>query len=333
MATTGKDTNFEKDYRKRARDLEKKLNRHEDNLSRIMFASLTNPKTSNAYWNTVRNQINKEYRAMNKTFSNWSIDEIPARYRRSAREMSLKIESLKDVTNEAKVGVNALLKSNASIQIQASLYQDALNSFVQSSLGGQKNMIRITRMTQQKLIAESTIDAAVAKAIEAGDISILTRVGRSAAPIFNDPILRKLQDALVNQRFVEVNGRKYKPSYYAEMVARVKFHEAHSFAALATAKNYSTDLMIVSSHNTSTAVCQQFEGKIFSISGKDKRFPQLTATPPFHVNCLHLIFPQFESALEVQGTLEEFSEFSRGKTNKPPHPASFEPVEDRQEAA
>jgi hypothetical protein len=95
------------------------------------------------------------------------------------------------------------------------------------------------------------------------------------------------------------------------------------------ANNYGTDLVQVSSHNTTTKICMPYEGKVYSISGKDKRFPPLMNTPPYHPNCLHLIFPTFESGMIAQGTLDSFSAFSMGKISKPPLPASFKPISKR----
>ncbi len=119
------------------------------------------------------------------------------------------------------------------------------------------------------------------------------------------------------------------PEYYAEMVTRVKFHEAQAQAAVVTAGNYGTSLVHVSSHNTTTAICQKFEGKVFSINGKDKRFPLLTDIPPFHVNCLHLLFPMFVESMEVEGTLKEWEAFSNGRSSMPPSPSNFKPIDTR----
>ena len=189
-------------------------------------------------------------------------------------------------------------------------------------LVGKNNVTRITRLTQQSLLNERIIDATVAEAFNLGNL-------RKAATTLQTMFESDLLDMAANKRFVQAGSKKFTPSYYAEMVTRTKFHEAHSFAGLAQAKNYGTDLVQVSSHNTTTAICLPFEAKVFSVSGKDPRFPPLTETPPYHPNCLHLIFPTFESAMEVQGTLKAFSAFSEGRISRPPVPAGFVPIDKR----
>ena len=144
--------------------------------------------------------------------------------------------------------------------------------------------------------------------------------------------IQNFLNAVDNEMLVQAGSKRFKPNYYAELVARTKFHEAHSYAAIATCNNYGTDLVIISSHNTKTQICMDYEGKVFSLSGKDKRFPLLDMVPPFHPNCLHLMYPMFESAMEVDGTLNSFSDFSNGRVDRPPYPASFIPLTKRKVA-
>ncbi len=92
---------------------------------------------------------------------------------------------------------------------------------------------------------------------------------------------------------------------------------------------HDTDLIQVSSHNTVCDICQRFEGKIFSITGADKRFPMLTDVPPFCDNCRHSIHVTFETALTVQKILKKFIEFSNGRTEKHPFDKNFIPISNR----
>ena len=203
-----------------------------------------------------------------------------------------------------------------------SLYIDASAAFKTSAVTGLNNMVRLTRMTQQALISESLIDITVAEGFRFGDL-------RKSSRALSGELYSNLLGQVEGKQFIQAGKMHYTPDYYAEMVSRVKFHEAHSYAAITQAKNYGTDLVQVSSHNTTTEICQQYEAKIYSMSGKDKRFPILSISPPYHVNCLHLIMPTFVSAMEVQGTLDSFSAFSKGRIDKPPIPSGFVPVASR----
>lgn len=64
---------------------------------------------------------------------------------------------------------------------------------------------------------------------------------------------------------------------------------------LQNAKNMKTDLLEVSAHECSCKYCANFQGKVFSITGKDKRYPKLPnevlQTGSFHKGCRHTFFP------------------------------------------
>lgn len=312
---------FERDLKARYLPLTKNLTDIENKIQQLMIRAMANAKISTAYWNAMTRELNILYRRMNSIFASHS-QYVKAAYAQSITDINARIEGMKTVLNLARKTVPELLAGNASRQIVTGLYSSALDSFLTASAAGQQNLKNLFILTQQKLVEESLINVAVARGFEMGD---LRQAKEMLTVIFEAP-----QWDIVNKKwFVQAGKYRYKPSYYAELVARTKFHQAHSQAALMQAANYDTDLMQISSHNTKTEICMAFEGKIYSISGKDKRFPPLPESPPYHPNCLHLMYPAFESAMKAQGTLESFSSFSKGEISRPPVPSKFIPVKER----
>ncbi len=322
----GPNSTFEKTYNAKFMRLDLRLKKLE---TKLLFI-LSNPNhvpdprvlRTATYWNALRAQINVVYRDMATITSNWIAEEIPWRYKNSLRLIQARIETTKAITNTAQKTIMGMLKATPTNQIVAGLVADANTTYRQALFAGRNNVHRITRATQQFLLNERIIDATVAEAFNLGNLG---KASKALESMFDGELL----DMAANKRFVQAGSKKFTPSYYAEMVTRTKFHDSHSFASLSQATNYGTDLVQVSSHNTTTAICLPFEAKIFSISGKDSRFPPLTEAPPFHPNCLHLIMPTFESAMEVQGTLDSFAAFSQGAISRPPVPAGFVLISDR----
>lgn len=312
---------FEKDLNKRIKTLTLKIQKIEYKIKILIEKSLRRGTSSNTYWKSVEIQINTLYKELSNVFSNWSITNLPIVYRNGLRNIYNRISLMKGITNIAKKGIIDMIHSRSSSQIVKSLYLGANDSYIQSLISGKKNLLNLIRTTQQTLINESILDITTAIGFDLGNLRKAARVISSQ---FSDML-----NSLSNNHFVQAGSKRFTPSYYAELVARTKFHQAQSLAALSMANNYDTDLVQVSSHNTTTEICQQYEGKIFSISGKDKRFPILDNSSPFHPNCLHLMFPTFESAMVVQGTLDSFSSFSLGKIDKPPVPSGFIPIVQR----
>lgn len=323
---SGPKGDFHAYFNKQFAILANRINKIEDKLLLILSSpgQVTNSAVLRraSFWINMRKQIEATYTQFASAFSSWTDKEIPAIYKRSMRNIASFIETNKAITATAQQTLNGILGSSATEQIVAGLISDANTTYAAALNAGQNNMLRITRATQQAIISERIVDATVAEAFNLGNL----RKARSALTgIFNMQLL----DAAADKQFVQAGRYKYRPSYYAELVTRTKFHDAQSYAAMNQARNYGTDLLQISSHNTKTAICLPYEGRIFSISGKDLRFPRLEDIPPFHPNCLHLSFPTFESAMEVEGTLDSFSAFSRGRIEKPPIPANFIPASNR----
>ena len=61
------------------------------------------------------------------------------------------------------------------------------------------------------------------------------------------------------------------------------------------AKMLETDLVEMSIHDNACPICEDYQGRVFSISGKDKRFPILPNTifknGCLHEGCRHSFFP------------------------------------------
>jgi len=325
----GPNSNFEKLFRKSISALNKSIQFRTNRITAILIKAYKNPRTNAAYWRKVRSQLDVQYRAMERLYNTWAHKNIPLAHKASVKELMTRLNRSKEVAKKAKRTYTDLITSSRSKQIQIILVRDAIIDWTESLKQGQRNLNRITRKTQQALLSESLIDRSIIRAIESGNLMNNTfiksiNLSDTLAAQLND--LSKLIDG---EKYVIAGSRRFRPKYYAEMVTRVKFHEAQAHGAIQTAQNYGTSLVQVSSHNTTTPICQKFEGRVFSINGKDDRFPTLTTIPPFHVNCLHLLFPMFDTAMEVDGTLDDWVAFSNDEVGTPPSPANFVPVDKR----
>jgi len=285
---------FEADFRTRYLPLAKKLKKVEDDIYRLLIRSMANAEMSTAYWNIQKVKLNVLYKEMNILFADWAKVQVPARYKRSLKLIAQRISATESIINIGRKGLTDLLATNASTQIVFGLYNSAVESFLSSSLAGRRALRNLFISTQQTLVNESLVNVAVATGFQMGDLRQAKTLLKS---IFESPGWNTVE----NKYFVQAGSKRYKAHYYAEMVARTKFHQAHSQATLMQANNYGTDLVQISSHNTTTAICIPFEGNIYSVKGGHPVFPPLSDTPPYHPNCLHLMYPTFESGLIAQG--------------------------------
>ncbi|SMB97799.1 Phage minor capsid protein 2 [Thermanaeromonas toyohensis ToBE] len=110
--------------------------------------------------------------------------------------------------------------------------------------------------------------------------------------------------------FVDRLGRKWRLDTYAEMVARTTTREAATVATINTCREFGLDLVRVTTHYPTCHLCAPLQGKVFSLSGKDKRYPKYGengARIPRHPNCRHVLVPYVR---ELDDNAEETERFS-----------------------
>lgn len=101
---------------------------------------------------------------------------------------------------------------------------------------------------------------------------------------------------------VDAAGRRHRLESYAELVARTTTREATNTATTETGQQLGYDLVKFSVHYPTCEVCAPVQGRVFSISGNDKRFPALSEVPGFdqgfktiHPNCRHVLIVTVEA--------------------------------------
>lgn len=151
-------------------------------------------------------------------------------------------------------------------------------------------------------------------------------VGRGvnqSVPAFVDALRREGVTA-----FTDKAGRNWSLHTYATMVSRTTSRQAEILSVVT--QNPGQDLYQISAHGTTCALCAPYEGRVYSRSGKDPRFPPLSdafgkvdpAGPDdltnswlnIHPNCLHALRPWTEAGRTPE-ELERIRRFSDPRTN------------------
>ncbi|MCJ7828585.1 MAG: phage minor capsid protein [Dehalococcoidia bacterium] len=113
-------------------------------------------------------------------------------------------------------------------------------------------------------------------------------------------IMERLRQLVGDENFIQIGERMYNLRSYAEMVARTTLREAQTQATLDLCATYENDLVEISDHNTECALCEQYEGNVYSLSGNDPEYPKLEEETPFHPNCQHSMLPTSSEALRAR---------------------------------
>jgi hypothetical protein len=99
--------------------------------------------------------------------------------------------------------------------------------------------------------------------------------------------------------FKDSAGRMWNLDAYAGMVIRSTTREATNGGTLNHITGAGEDLVQVSQHNSPCNICSAYEGRVYSISGKNKNYPPLDAMFSgdylnIHPNCVHVLTPYIE---------------------------------------
>lgn len=98
------------------------------------------------------------------------------------------------------------------------------------------------------------------------------------------------------------NGAHIPADKYMSGVIHYHQRKAHVTGAENKIVESGFDLVYVNRVGITCEVCAQYQGRVYSISGRDTRFPKLVVRPPYHSHCVHSLsawIEQYKMADEV----------------------------------
>lgn len=243
----------------------------------------------------IEKRINVLINMLNSAAINWSKKAVPEAYERGSEVSKIRLEILgaqrdgefpektheQSIERETDITMDFLIRANQSIKQNVAIF------------------LYLARVTAKGLLQfqafdlgeESVIDNLLGDALRAGE----TR--NYAARLVREHFSERFGDA----QFIRINGRNYNMRKYADLVAKVRLRTVQTEAVLNSCKEYDNDLVEVSDHGSEFIdICLEYEGNVYSISGKSTVYPFLPEYPPYHPRCQHHIRPTSEAALGVR---------------------------------
>jgi len=160
----------------------------------------------------------------------------------------------------------------------------------------EKDAKRILRMTQQKAIEEKAINDTIARGVIEGE----TRRAVSKR------LTEQIQEAIGDGAKVVINGRRYDPAKYSELVSRTRTRECATEGMIRMAQEYDVVLFQWSFHEGACEICQRYQGKVYSLM-EGQGYPVLEARPPVHPNCKHVLLPLVSADDEENEQMQRIS--------------------------
>lgn len=254
-------------------------------------------------------QIDEIVASLNVQTVKWADKALPQSYRQG---IDIAAERLKALNVTRFVSYDANIHTAAI----AALIDEVSVDLIGANTSIARFFNHYIRKTQQQLLQDREISLRIAEGFAGGE----TR------RTVSDAILGDLRQKMQDEKFIVINGRNFQPDYYAELVARTRTREATTQGTINTSLRYGLDLVSWDVHEAACEYCQQFEGRVFSISGNDPDFPALTIKPPVHPHCECNLSPTNRATLERRGYLDEIIKLSNNSKIEIPSFSKFQEV-------
>jgi|GEM_PF-2967824 len=265
-------------------------------------------------------------------------EQIIALYVRAEERLRALIQSLEDgsITQRRK---NELLRQVEAIiaeltgragtemaQLVSVSYHagaaEAVSSMIRAGLAAEKINTTLRPLIHQRA-AQAIMDEAFYSILEASDNmsadakrrieeavrranerSLLTGTSRREAT--HQAVAELNQQGITG--IVTRNGARIPADKYMAGVVHYHQRKAHVTGAENMAVQNGIDLVYVNAVGITCEYCAKYQGRVYSISGRDPRFPKLEVRPPYHAHCIHSLTPWIEEYTqpdEVQRMIEQ----------------------------
>ena len=255
----------------------------EEIIQRILSVKGVGTKT---YYNTVLQELNKILKRLSKLSHEALETAIPEKYK----------QALDELYEQFKKNNLTMLPPNAFAQI----HEDAVYDLVrEAEYHTDDALSRVGRQVQRYM------DTAKDEALRQAGLKASAQKIATVSTVTD--MKNALEKELKDEGFMTVQYGEGEKAFqvpvetYVAMVSRSTTREAGNLARenQLTANGY--DLVKMTEHYPTCKVCSALQGRVFSISGKDKRFRPLSDAfrsgyRNVHPNCRHAIGPWIERA-------------------------------------
>lgn len=238
------------------------------------------------YRRAILKQVNEELQKLDKQAREWAGEVIAKHYQKGIDEA---MKSLK------KSGIDIDTVEPDSF---AQIHKAAIEILAQNCFDQLHDANAFVGRMIDDTVRQASIEAAAQKFATGSTVKEMKKL-----------LIQKLIEEGING-IKDKRGRMISLDAYAETVARSTTREATNKAVLNQVSAIGYDLVQMSRHSPTCPICAPLQGRVYSISGRDPRFPPLTKaySGPYaniHPNCRHVLTPYIpELAHDLQSDIE-----------------------------
>lgn len=210
---------------------------------------------------------------------------------------------IKEAYNNGVLDVNKILEVKEGLNVGfAKVHEEAIKVLIENATDDLFNATSFVGREIRDKLRDAGLEA-IAEKLTTGLTVKQTK----------DLLIQKLTDQGITA-IRDKAGRLISLEAYSAMVARSTTREATNQGTMNQLQNLGYDLVKMTEHSPTCSLCASLQGRVYSISGKDSRFPKLDIAfsggyANIHSNCAHVVTPYIEKYNDVKKDLE--------RSNKP----------------
>lgn len=224
-------------------------------------------------------QIESIIAKADKDIRDWISIEVPAQYEQGA------FDTMSDLISRGDDPRTKASFTNFHREAIEAIAQDMYASASEGLSGVARSSSRVISASARESVLER-----LAKGQIKGDS--LTKIKKDVASILESEGLTAITDK---------RGNSWDLLRYAEMLSRTKLTQAHNSGVANRMAESGYDLVIVSNHSGSCRLCAPFEGKVLSVTGRNRGYTSVREAERnglFHPNCRHVYSPYHKGYLD-----------------------------------
>jgi len=240
-----------------------------------------------AYEMALIKQIEEEIQKLNIEAHGWAQTEIPQVYYAGTREVDRHLEAAGLLESGGASASGKLMRyaeADGLLATLALLHTEAIKLIVTNTIEALINANNYVGRELRDSIRQAGLEAAAEKFATGATVKQMQK---------------NLEGKITAQGIHTItakNGRNINVESYAELVARSTTAEATNRATTNQLTGLDYDLVEMTTHFPTCAICAPLQGRVYSISGNDSRFPPLSTAHggPYaniHPNCRHRLVP------------------------------------------
>lgn len=217
-------------------------------------------------------------------------------------------ELAKVYENELKIATNELSKQGIALsnELNSQVHQSTLATITSDTMMDLQAALRQAFFTTVTTINQTLLEVQ-------SDISRGILYGQNRRKI-----IQKVSDSFVKggmKSFRTIDNKLLPLDFYTETVVRTKLSTARTHAHVNHYLATDNELVYVTGNLDTCSECAKYQDKVFSLTGKDKRFPQLDVRDviPVHPNCKCSVRPfvaDFKSDSEINKYIAKGKDFN-----------------------